>query len=105
MFRINTINITNLEEPINCDLYFDWNGVQIIYKKKTDFITKTNIKNVTFNSTSSKKGRKKYLNIENYRIFIQCNINNKLQLLEFLVFEDCEYIIRWLKKNYRRDDF
>jgi hypothetical protein len=105
MFRINTINITNREDPINCELYFDWNGIQIIYGDKTDFIVKTNIKNVTSNSSISKKGKNKYLNIENHILYLSCNVNNKLQHYKFLVFEDCEHIIHWLKKNYRRDDF
>ena len=105
MFRINSINITNPNDTINCELYFDWNGIQIIYGDKTDFIVKNNIKNVTSNSSISKKGKNKYLNIENHILYLSCNVNNKLQHYKFLVFEDCKHIIHWLKKNYRRDEF
>ena len=104
MFLINTINITDESEPLNCKLYFDWGGIQIIYKTKTDFISKSNIKNITLDNDITKKGKKNYLKIENYKIYLTCNINDKLQKLTFLAFENCENIIQWLKKNYRRDE-
>jgi hypothetical protein len=103
MFQVKSIDITNKEDPKNCELKINWDGIEIIYDDHKLFIINTHIKNLTSESYFSKKKKKNYFNIESYKLVLTCNIFNRQQILEFSVFEDCEHILEWLKKNYRRD--